>query len=1186
MYNWKKRLLAAVLAGCMTVGLMAPALATVGGEDTLTTAGEVDPGFSVDPVYPVEPTDPVEPVEPTPPVETEIPDGEIPGGVLPPEEVGALTASETYDGVTVDVSAPAGAFPEGTTVTITPIKEELDFGEKAWNFVEKLFGFMEENYDNEELEPMDVVRYVMDETVATFEENEPLVAFDISFYDVDGVKVQPEGDTVSVSFTVDQSSSLLDGSETQLQVYHLDESGEEPVAEPVGEAVTVEAGQDAELSVEADQFSIYVVGPSAPATTTYTFYVNDQEYAKQIVKTGETLLEPEAPVSEDEGTVFDGWYTQDGEEFTGFGEVGTIEESSTVNLYARFDTAYYVFYMDGTDVDSRVIYTEKVAGDRVLQLNPDFPAIETEAGTANTGWSEEPDGDVVSELYINDQDHTLYPVIKSGYWLRFDSQGGTSVDSQFVISGETTAEPIAPTRYGYQFDGWYTEAEGGTKYNFGQSLTADTKLYAHWISTRVTYTVIYWKENANDDEYSFYKSEEKSGMAGETTEVRAESLQGFQSPAVEQKVIDGNGTTIVNVRYQREVYTIKFWRAEFNGWGIFGRWEKGTEYTEKRITAKYEQNIRSQWPKNKVGTTQWYVDLNSSTSQLNIDIMPLGGDEFYDKAGSSGDDIATYYVEILPGEKYDTTAGGKYYKISHQDVADGGTVTEEDRYPITGFTLNKNLSTRPGSNYRGSKFYYDRNEYKINYYNGGSVDKSQTYQYQADISGAGIYEPNRPSNIPEEYTFAGWYKDPQGTELYDFNGKTMPANDIIVYAKWAPVTYTVEFDLNGALGNIDSQTLQPGEKVEKPADPVRDGYQFGGWLTQDGEPYDFEQGVTHDMTLVAQWISEGYYTVTYTSGEGAGTPPSDLTKYAGGAHAQVAAPTTLTPPEKKVFLGWKVKAGEKDTGLTVQPGDWIEVTDNMVLVAQWGEKPEETQVIYKLEGGNYDGKTDDVVVTTHNNGQLIVMEAPKKPGYEFTGWLIQGTETIVQPGATIQVDNTNPDGNVLIAQWEANSINITIEKVVYETPVQSFIFKITGANNFEMAVVMNPEDFEGALSHTVTICDLPAGNYTVTEDTKWSWKYTVNVTSQGISETGTVTFTNTRNDENWLGGSDSAENHFDPVSSGSSDQTIDTLDALVPPLPTGEKKQGDGDDQKKSEPEFDGDPELDDGTQEGGVNHV
>jgi len=588
--------------------------------------------------------------------------------------------------------------------------------------------------------------------------------------------------------------------------------------------------------------------------------------------------------------------------------------------------------------------------------------------------------------------------------------------------------------------------------------------------------------------------------------------------------------------------------------------------------------------------------------------MPVGGDEFYETEQSGSN---TYYINhYLENLDTEPTSGaiqydGHYYDpdLEYQEVIKASNLSSspEDHYEILGFTYTDNVKYEkdrwtgrytasfekiPGSrNEYKLDFYYTRNDYNITFISGGEVVNTITKQYEADISSVSYTPTEKPTGM-EDYSFVGWYDNEMGLgDPYVFQG-TMPAKNITLYAEWAPVTYTVEFDLNGALGNIDSQTLQPGEKVEKPADPVRDGYQFGGWLTQDGEPYDFEQGVTHDMTLVAQWISEGYYTVTYTSGEGAGTPPSDLTKYAGGAHAQVAAPTTLTPPEKKVFLGWKVKAGEEDTGLIVQPGDWIEVTANMVLVAQWGEKPEETQVIYKLEGGNYDGKTDDVVVTTHNNGQLIVMEAPKKPGYEFTGWLIQGTETIVQPGATIQVDNTNPDGNVLIAQWEANSINITIEKVVYETPVQSFIFKITGANNFEMAVVMNPEDFEGALSHTVTICDLPAGNYTVTEDTKWSWKYTANVTSQGISETGTVTFTNTRNDENWLGGSDSAENHFDPVSSGSSDQTIDTLDALVPPLPTGEKKQGDGDDQKKSEPEFDGDPELDDGTQEGGVNHV
>ena len=59
MYTWKKRLLAAILAGCLSVGLMTPALAVEGEATQPTTApevtesvaptDEVDPGFSVDP---------------------------------------------------------------------------------------------------------------------------------------------------------------------------------------------------------------------------------------------------------------------------------------------------------------------------------------------------------------------------------------------------------------------------------------------------------------------------------------------------------------------------------------------------------------------------------------------------------------------------------------------------------------------------------------------------------------------------------------------------------------------------------------------------------------------------------------------------------------------------------------------------------------------------------------------------------------------------------------------------------------------------------------------------------------------------------------------------------------------------------------------------------------------------------
>ena len=135
-----------------------------------------------------------------------------------------------------------------------------------------------------------------------------------------------------------------------------------------------------------------------------------------------------------------------------------------------------------------------------------------------------------------------------------------------------------------------------------------------------------------------------------------------------------------------------------------------------------------------------------------------------------------------------------------------------------------------------------------------------------------------------------------------------------------------------------------------------------------------------------------------------------------------------------------------------------------------------------------------------------------------------------------------------------------------------------------MTVALTIPDGGTSASKQIT---LPSGTYTVTEDSDWSWKYEKNNQSFEVTKDGdTAEFTNTRNDKNWLGGSHSVENDFAPVNNSSSDQTIDTLDALVPPLPTGEKKQENEDDQKKTEPDPGEDPDLDGMTQEGGVDHV
>ena len=69
----------------------------------------------------------------------------------------------------------------------------------------------------------------------------------------------------------------------------------------------------------------------------------------------------------------------------------------------------------------------------------------------------------------------------------FQYQNGDGVQSQLVVKGGKLTKPEEPVRAGYVFTGWYTSAEGGTKWDFeGNPLNADTALYAHWRANGVT----------------------------------------------------------------------------------------------------------------------------------------------------------------------------------------------------------------------------------------------------------------------------------------------------------------------------------------------------------------------------------------------------------------------------------------------------------------------------------------------------------------------------------------------------------------------------------------------------------------------------------------------------------------------------------------------------------------------------
>ena len=101
---------------------------------------------------------------------------------------------------------------------------------------------------------------------------------------------------------------------------------------------------------------------------------------------------------------------------------------------------------------------------------------------------------------------------------------------------------------------------------------------------------------------------------------------------------------------------------------------------------------------------------------------------------------------------------------------------------------------------------------------------------------------------------AGQYQD--GTFAIVGNDIYLYANHFSLYtlayaAEEAPAVCKVNFD--DGMGNVTSQTKTVGEKLTKPADPVRDGYTFAGWYSGE-QAWDFAKDVVStDMTLVAKW---------------------------------------------------------------------------------------------------------------------------------------------------------------------------------------------------------------------------------------------------------------------------------------------------------------------------------------------
>ena len=427
----------------------------------------------------------------------------------------------------------------------------------------------------------------------------------------------------------------------------------------------------------------------------------------------------------------------------------------------------------------------------------------------------------------------------------------------------------------------------------------------------------------------------------------------------DEVTVAADGTTILNVYYDRVEFTLHFRKANSN------RDDYGT------IKAKWGANIREQFNAKctQAGTSNWSERKNAGgpwTSYL--DIMPEKDMTFYANTDGYGTSTAYYYVEGLDGKDE------LYYK--NVSTGTGYTVTEEEFINIDGFTFNASRSAKVGDKFDNAKFYYTRNSYNLKFYNYNAyVDgKGGSVQYEAPLSGYN-FTPNYPADLePNAYVFDGWYTTAgcyEGSEA-DLNTMTMPASDEILYAKWTPKTHTVKaYQTKDALENGEDalhtyDNVPHGTTVTPtPADPKRDPYKFVGWFyisdTGEEKAFIFSMPVNRDLNLYAKWSSNTLmeYTIRYKLEDGTEiAPPTTGSALAGSTKTFNAK--TGTELNEGYQSGYFPKVSSHSLTLDIDDASKNE------FIFVYVEKPEVTYTVKYLEKGTNTQLAEPKIVTTRD----------------------------------------------------------------------------------------------------------------------------------------------------------------------------------------------------------------------------
>ena len=685
----------------------------------------------------------------------------------------------------------------------------------------------------------------------------------------------------------------------------------------------------------------------------------------------------------------------------------------------------------------------------------------------------------IALLMLDETDHeqnviTYYEVV-----FKYEDKDGTfhTLTTQQIESGKAAVAPAAPEKDGYRFIGWdkdfsnvtadmevtaqYSEIGAKVKYQIIYQYTDGTVAAQPWVAefekgvtyentitspqlegfsvdqstvtfsgkvetdqtitvtytgTATTYTVKHLLQNTDGKTYTEDASETIDGTTGTTTVAAARAYKGFTSQEVSQAKVNADGSTVVEIKYDRNSYRLT-WNTDGGSYVepsdiLYGASiTLPKEPTKLGYTFKGWDNCPATMPaEDTTVTAKWEINTRAA-------YRIIYWQESLETPG-------TYEMAKNKNGEADIVAGtdvvGKNISYS----------VEKNRYEGFEPAVEKNKGdiqvTADGLAVKN--IYYNRKTYTIKFY----VSQRRDYfgnptDWKADNNleiSARYGEDVSDQWNDEKHSKKKWATTSSGGTYYT-NFSNMPAKNLSMYGfkkqEGSDIVYYIE-TIDGKIKEYQSYNISYSRLTSEDAQPI-DGFSFDmndslnyGWY-KDGGNYvknksSFKDKVTGKSRNGAfLYYSRNSYALHFENCTGVADASI---KFEANVSGYKPLDKDVQPPANVdrdyIFAGWYTSpACEEGTEFNWQ----IEMPSHTItLYAKW-EAPTYT-VTFNPNGGTV---TESTLTVTKGQTLGDTLPTPTKEGDEFLGWYTDEsfTHKFVKESQIVK-DQT------LYAKWKSSDI--------------------------------------------------------------------------------------------------------------------------------------------------------------------